>query len=238
MTMKTKNILLALGIVILLLILNTCRLSNNVDKKDKLITAEQLAKQRLDSIVSTKNQVIYRQEAIITSNQLAINQLTDSIFSLKKRDSKNRQTIAYYKGTTKVEVDSVDVPYLDTIAMKKFEDTVAKRCSSVIAYMNDSTITVPRTASLSTDTLSVDIDVTKSGVNLRNLSLVDTLQLRFVEHKGSLFRRASTEIQYFHSNPYFKNIAANSVIYKPKPKPKLLQKALFIAAGIWVGTKL
>mgnify|MGYP003402774457 CR=1 FL=1 len=225
--------LLIAGLVILLSI-QTCSYRSQKAQISELT----IQNQKLDSLKNKMNQTIYKQESIIVENTEALNRLTDTIFNLKKKDSKNRETIAYYKGITKVRIDSVDVPYLDTLAMRQFEDTVLKRCSSILTYMRDSTITVPRNASIANDTLFAKISVLKSGLRIDSLSMVDTLNLRFLDYKGGLFRAPKVELQYFHSNPIFKTEKATSVFYKPKKKSNLIPKALLIAAGIFIGTKL
>lgn len=235
---KTNSIVLLASILILMLLLNTCRLTKKVDDRDKQITAEQLAKQRLDSIISTKDQVIYRQEAIITSNQQAINELTDSVFSLKKKDTKNRETIAYYKGTTKTVLRDVLVPYLDSVKLKQFSDSMQMYCQEVLDYIQDSSVRVGTIAEDITPYYSIKQTVEKDGIKINSLSIPDTLNLRFVNHKGGLFRRSKIEVQYFHSNPFIKSTSSSSVFYKPKKKSNLLPKALLIAAGIFVGTRL
>lgn len=230
----TKWLSLLIAGLVVLLSIQTCSYR---DQKD-MISELTLKNQKLDSIKNKMGKVIYEQEVITTEYQEALNRLTDSVFNLKKKDAKNRETIAYYKGITKVRADSIDVPYLDTLAMKQFEDTVSKRCSAVLSYMRDSTITVPRSASVVNDTLFAKISVLKSGLRIDSLSMVDTLNLRFVDHKGGLFRAPKVELQYFHSNPLFSSEKATSVFYKPKKKSNFLPKVLLIAAGIFVGTKL
>ena len=234
--MINRAVIIVALLVIAALSLNTCKLTRSYNNQTSQLDSVTLANQKLEKIINQQGDTINRQEVLIVSSTKELSKLTDSIFDLKKRDKKNRETIAYYKGISKVEV-KVDVPYLDTIAMKKFGDSLAIQCSTVIKYMRDSTITIPRTAAISNDTLSAKLTVSKQGVKIDSLSMIDTLNLRFVEHK-SFLKRPTIELQYMHSNPLFKSEKATSVFYKPKKKSNLLPKALLIAAGIFVGTRL
>lgn len=235
MDMNKILIIVAL-LVIAALSLNTCRLSGRFENQTSTLDSLTLANQKMETIINQQGDTINKQEVIIVNSTDQLNKLTDTIFDLKRKDRKNRETIAYYKGISKVEV-KVDVPYLDTLAIKKFGDSLTKQCSTVIQYMRDSMITVPRTAAISNDTLSAKLTVSKQGVKIDSLSMIDTLNLRFVEHKRFL-KRPTIELQYFHSNPLFKSEKVTSVFYKPKKKSNLLSKALLIAAGIFVGTRL
>lgn len=235
-TMMNKAIIIVALLVIAALSLNTCRLTREYANQTTQLDSVTLANQKMEKIINQQGDTINRQEVIIVNSTKELSRLTDSIFDLKRKDRKNRETIAYYKGISKVEV-KINVPYKDTLAMKKFGDSLSKQCSTVIDYMRDSMITVPRTAAISNDTLSAKLTVSKQGVKIDSLSMVDTLNLRFVEHKAFL-KRPVIELQYMHSNPLFKTEKATSVFYKPKKKSNFLPKALLIAAGIFIGTKL
>jgi len=236
MKMMNKAIIIVALLVIAALSLKTCKITRDYNNQTSQLDSMTLANQGLEKIINQQGDTINKQEVIIVNSTNQLNKLTDTIFDLNRKDRKNRETIAYYKGISKVEV-KVNVPYKDTLGMKKFGDSLAKQCSTVIEYMRDSMITVPRTASISNDTLSAKLTVSKEGVKIDSLSMIDTLNLRFVEHRGFL-KRPTIELQYMHSNPLFKSEKATSVFYKPKKKSNLLPKALLIAAGIFVGTKL
>ena len=237
MKITIERILVVL-LVALLLILHTCN-RKNLKEKDTQITALQLEKQTLDSMVNASGQTILQQQSIVTSSQTAIQELTDSIFDLKKsQDRKIREVIAYYKGITVTKVDSVLVPYVDSGYIKKFGDSIAKGCNEVIKYLIDSTIHVPQQFSSISPDLRISGTVNKQGVLIDSLQIPDTLQLRFIERKGGLFKRRSVEIQFFHSSPYIQTTSSNSVIYQPPKKKRILEKALLIGLGVFLGTKL
>ena len=232
--MKNNIIIGILLIVIALLTLNTCKLKKGYTNQVSTIDSLMLSNQTLDSIKNKQNETILKQEAIIVDNADALNKLTDSIFMLKKKDSKNLQTIAYYKAITRTKIDSVDVPYVDTIAMKKWEDSVIQHCQSVIDYIQDSTITVPRKAELSTPNFELKATIKKDNLEINSLVIPDTLQLRFVEKKRFL-KPKTIEVQFFHSNPLISTTQSNSAIYKPKRKPFFQRVVLPVVIGVGLG---
>lgn len=232
---NTTIVAICTGVLAILLLLNTCRLNRKIDKQSSQITEQQLSNQKLDSIVNKQKQVIYQQDVIITDNQSAIAALTDTIFNLKEKDAKNMKTIAYYQGRNVVTLTGVKVPYLDSAYMKYFEDSIQQHCATVIDYIRDSTVKVGMVAADSTSTYKIQQTVLKDGIRIDNLTIPDTLNLRFVQHKGGLFRKAKIEVQYFHSNPLVKTTGSNSVMYIPRKKSFFTRVILPVAVGIGTG---
>lgn len=236
--------ILILALSVLVIFLTKCSSSLMKDKNDmdNMITQLQLDNQKLNIVVNNRDEQIAIQKSIVTSSQSAISALTDSIFDLKKKDKKNRETIAYYRGRTTTRIDTLEISWVDTSLMKRFEDSVEAVCKDVIAFYRDSAIETPHTDSFVTN--DIDLNFTLKKVNkipslvINRLAIADTLDLRFVEKKGGLFRKSAIEVQFKHSNPYISVDGSNSVFYKPQKKPKLLQKALLIGAGIFIGSKL
>lgn len=205
--------------------------------KGKVITQLQLDNQRLDSIKNENGKTIQLQDAIITSNQESLSALTDSIFNLKSKHEKQiKQVIAYYKGVTVTNIDSVLIPYVDS-AQLAHKDSLIQGCREVMKVLLDSFIFVPRRVEAKTPQYRFAGTVLKEGFRIDSLQIPDTLQLRFVEKK-SFLKRPSYQVQFFHSNPLITNTQANSIIYKPPKKPRVLEKALLIGAGIFLGSKL
>jgi len=223
------------GFLALLFWMQTCNLNQKIEQGKQQITQLQLDKQTLTQKVNEQGQVIQQQEAIIVDNTTALNNLTDTIFDLKEKDAKNLKTIAYYKGITQISVVQVDIPYLDTTAMHKFEDSVLAKCPEIASYVRDSSIKVPAQVGLETPHFEIYTTVKKSGLTIDKLTIPDTLQLRFVEEKGGLFKRSKVQVQYFHSNPFVKDISANSVYYKPERKSFFQRVILPVTVGIGAG---
>lgn len=223
------------GFVLVLLLLQTCRLNKRIEKGQEQITQLQLDNQTQKEIINKQGDTIQVQEAIITSSTKALDKATDSIFDLKKKDAKNRQTIAYYKNITKAEIVEVGIPYLDEERMKFWEDSVKASCQAVIDYYERNSIPVPRDAGDTTADYSFKATVRKDSLVINKLSIPDTLQLRFVQHNGGLFKPDKIEVQYFHSNPLIISTQSNSVFYKPKKKSFFQRILLPVAVGIGTG---
>jgi hypothetical protein len=229
------RIFLVVAFLIVLFLLKKCEGLKAVEAK-ATIDSLSLANQQLDSVKNKLEQTIYLQDVIVTNSQAAIEELTDSIFNLKKKhDRKIKEVIAYYKGITNTGVDSIEVPYLDSLAMREFSDSVVKNCSEVIQYLRDSTMKVPRRIAQDDPNFKFIGTVRKNDFLIESISFPDTLQLRFVERKNGLFKRRSIEVQFFHSNPHVITTQSNSVIYKPKKRGRWLEKAILVGAGVAAG---
>jgi len=213
----------------------TCNLKRQIEEKENEITQIDLDRQQLRTLTDRQGRQISEQDVLITNSRSAMNRLTDTIFNLRSRDARNLETIAYYKGITKVDVRDVPVPYLDSARMRKFTDSVAYTRTELINFINDSTLQVPTRAGIQTPHLDLALTVGKERLTLDSLTLPDTLQLRFVETPGNLFRRSKVEVQYFHSNPYVKAVGSNSAFYQPKRKSFFTRVILPVAIGVGAG---
>lgn len=220
------------GFLTLIFWMQTCNLQKQIREGKDQITALEIEGQELKTTISKQGRTIYAQNAIITSSTQSLNSLTDSIFDLKKKDAKNTETIAYFKNITKTSITKIDVPYLDTLKLKEFEDSLIARYPGI---NTDSLIQVPVSASLSSPYFQIGATIQKQGLRVDFLSIPDTLQLRFVEHKGGLFKRGSIEAQYFHSNPLVQNLSSNSVFYKPKKQSFIKRFLIPVAVGVGAG---
>lgn len=212
-----------------------------------------LENQRIDSIMNERGQTIAVQEAVILKSEQDIKGLkeySDSIFALsKKQERRIKDIITYYESHTKVVIKDSLIPYIDTVSIKNWEDSVKQQCASVIKYYEDSSIKVPRIAEKSSEHYYAKINVKKEGVEIDSLSLIDSQYIRFVTVKGGLFKKDTygkrhfwlkrkVEVQVLHSNPLISISGQKSAITLPKEKPKILQKIIFIGTGILIGTKL
>lgn len=239
-----EHILVA--ILIIGVILTKCDSNRHVTEN----LALKIENQRLDSIKNQAGQTILVQEAVIVKDQKAIKDYTDSIFNLKKKQERQIKTIiAYYSQHTNTQIDSVPVPYVDTIATKKFSDSVTAQCQEVIRYLNDSTVTVPRTVETPKDSYNFYFKgtVTKSKFIIDSLSIVDSQYVRIVVHKGGLLRKdvygkrhfwtkKKIEVQSFHTNTLIKVNSQTSVFFDPPKKKNVVGKLFLLGAGIYLGT--
>lgn len=249
----TLERLLLVGLVIFLLMLNRCnnrKYQNQLAEGQTKIDSLMLANQKWDSIHNKDGQTILLQTAIVTNSQKAIRDLTDSIFNLKKRNERKiKEVIAYYKNVTHTGTDTLEIAYVDKERMKRFSDSVEAACAEVIKFYRDSAVQVPRNVKDSSAYFAFDGTVQKNSFRINKIDFPDTLNLRIVETKGGFFKKnlegkrkfylpRSVEFQAFHTNPLVKTTQMNSVFFKPKARFRWLEKAILIAAGIYVGSKL
>lgn len=231
------------GLALALLIQRGCY-NREINKKDIAISSLTLENQSLDSIKNKLGETVTTQEVIITNDQKSVKQLTDSLFKLnRKYEKKVKEVLFYASQKTTSKIDSVKVPYSDTIAEKHFSDSLSKACAEVINYYRDSSITVPRTVKLDTAGFRFSAVVSKGSFSLNTASFTDTQYIRVVEKKRNLgqfltFKKRPIEIQVLHTSPFLTVRGQNSILYQPKKKANILLKAGEAAALIYLGTRL
>lgn len=217
------------GFLVLLFWLQTCNLQDKIDQGKQTITQLELDKQTLQSKVNAQGETIWTQQSILKDNTESLNDLTDSIFKLKR---KNAEVVAYFKNKTVTSIQEIEIPYLDTTAMRVFRDSLLANCPKLDP---NSVIPIPMTSLIQTPFFAIRATAKKQGIGIDSLAIPDELQLRFVEHKNGIFRRSTVEVQFFHTNPFVKSISANSVYYKPK-KQSFFKRVIFpVAVGVGVG---
>lgn len=247
-TAKTSRIIWIQWLVIAALIagffqFRSCS-NHKLEVAQSAVDSLTLANQKLDSTVNKMGQKIYTQIVTLSENQKSIRKLTDSIFNLKKRDERIiRRIVAYYTERTNVHIDSVSVPYTDSIAIKQFRDS-----AEFYKYALDSMIVVPKKAALSTTYFSIDETVTKNGLVINSLNIPDSQYIRIVENRGGFLRKVNgklkfhvkpqIQIQTLHTNPYIQITGENSILYTPRAKPRILEKVLLLGIGVFVGLHL
>lgn len=237
LTIRTIEHLIIVLLLVICVALSKCRRDESRHQQET-ITALTLKQQNLDSIRNQQDKLLYTQQVLITESKQSLSTLTDSLFSLKKsQERKIKEVIAYYKGVTNTHLDSVWIPYIDSGYTKRFSDSANQRCREVIQYLIDSTIIVPKRFLKEDPGYRFGGTIQKDGILVDNISFPDTLQLRFVE-KGGFLKKRTTEVQFFHSNPYVTTQSANSVLYHPPKKKQLFLKTLFFGAGVFLGSKL
>ena len=209
-----------------LLYIQTCGNNRAIQKLN-------LENQKLISIINKRGDTIKQQEAIIVKDKEVLNNLTDTIFNLKRKRSEN--TVVYVKGVTETRLVKVNVPFTDSSRINFVKDSISRICKEISSFIKDSTLIVPAKVELKDPNFSMEGVVTSSGLKIDTLSIPDTLQLRFVEKKGTIFRKPSIKVQYFHTNPLIKDISSNSVFYKPKRKSFFQRVILPVAIGVGVG---
>lgn len=216
--------------------LHTCNINKKLDKAEEQVTQLNLQNQTDRQLINKQGTTIRSQEVVITRNRESLSRLTDTIFNLRAKDARNLETIAYYKGVTKVVIKDKFIPYIDTVYMERFKDSAFVASVKFLQYVQDSMVVVPRPAFVSNPHYTLGITTLKQGINLDSLIVPDSLYLRFAEKSGFL-RRPTIEVQYFHTNPYIQSISSQSAYYRPKTNfftRYLLPIGIGIGAGILI----
>jgi len=196
---------------------------------------------KYDSVLNSKNQVIYEQEAQITSSKVALKNMTDSIFALKRKHEREIKGItAYYSERTVTQIKNVYVSYVDTSAYPVLSDSLTKICAEKLSNV----IPVPRTGIISTDTFFAVMTVEKEGITVNQIEIPDTQHVRFTEIKGGFLKKdlegkrhfilgKQYGVQVLHTNPAIKVQGQKSAAYKQKSN--FLKHALIGAGAVLTG---
>lgn len=244
--LTVKNVVTALiiiGLVIALFQVDSCRNKQFSSQKAELDSLT-LVNQQLVQTTNQQGQIISKQTVVITDNQSSLASLTSQVFDLKEREQKRiKQVNALLSITSHTKIDSIKVPYVDTVKLKKFSDSLERICRVVIDYYENSTTPVPRHALIDSPYFKFDGTITRSGLTVNSINLPDTQRIAVVETKGGFFRRdingkvrfhipSKTEIQVLHTNPNIKIDGISSIIYKPPIKSRWLERGILFASGI------
>ncbi len=216
----------------LLFWMQTCNLKEQIREGKEQITQLELDNQGLTTTINKQGKTILSQKTIMTDNTTALNKLTDTIFGLKR---KNAETVAYFKNKTVTVLPPIEIAYLDTVRMKRFEDSISKHYPELASFIRDSVITVPRQSAVDNQHFSILATARKNGISIDSLSIPDQLDLRFLETKGKLFRKPKVEVQFVHTNPYVHTLSANSAFYSPKRASFFKRVVLPVAIGVGAG---
>lgn len=229
--------------------LQTCNKIEVEKELEGVTVALDLSKQETKVVKNQRDQAVYTQRVVETKYKETLKSLTDTVFALNSREENRiRDVVAYYKGITRTEIDTVLVPYVDVPGRKKWSDSVQAECAQVISHYEKNTLPIPATAKDSTKDYSADLTATLKGIKINNISIPDSQHIRFVTTKGGLFKRdingkrhfwlrRTTEVQVLHTNPLIQVTGQNSAIYLPN-KPRILEKAILIGVGVFLGSKL
>lgn len=183
--------------------------------------------QKIDSIINKNGELVIKQKVVITDDKKAINKISNELFNLKKKEEKHLQTIALLTSQLEVKIDSIFVPFLDTT-----QDLTGKDSSALIAYIQDSTIKVPKDIEYKDSTISLSQTILKQGVKINSIVIPDSLIQRLVINNNGLFKKDTYEFQTKHTSPLFNVKSQQSLIYVPKSKNILLKCLISFGVGI------
>lgn len=229
--MKYLTIILGISLIVgIFCFLQLSKTHNRYVKENEVIVLKyKMANQTKDSIINANGKAIDNQKVVITEQQDAINKISAEKFQLKKKNEKQLNTIAFLQSELAAKVDSVFIPYVDTLYLG------GKDSTQLISYIKDSTVKVPKDIKYKDEWVSIDQTLKKDGLQINSISLTDTLLQRVVRNDNGWFGKEYYEFQSFHTSPYFKTTAKQSILYVPKNKTKkvaLVSLLIGIGAGL------
>jgi hypothetical protein len=220
--MKWSDFLLVLALaVIFFLILKSC--GKDGDYRELTLKYEEATKMN-DSLGRT----IVVKDAEIVTNQQSMQDLRAKLFeTTEKYNKKVKEVKALIASKTIVIIDTVEVPYVDTVKMKQWGDSISRICKDVINYYEDSSVLVGTKARDSTAHYKIDASVQKSGIKVNEIKFIDSQYVSITEFKGGFFKRNTkgklrfyeprrTKIEIKHTNPYFENKNIDAFFYEKK----------------------
>lgn len=233
---------LVFSILFLILLIDGCEKSKEIERLEKL--NEFNVAYYKDSL----NRVIAAANAKEIQNQQVMKDLRAKLFETEdKYNKKVKEVKVLVSQKTRVKVDSLLVPYIDSGKIKNWEDSVLANCKDVINYYEDSTVLIGTTAKIDDKWYNMELAVEKEGIMVNSIQFVDSQYLAISRFKGGILKRDINKklklyeperirVEVKHTNPYFKNEGINSFYYVPKKKHNFL-KGLLVGAGIMLRLK-
>jgi hypothetical protein len=104
------------------------------------------------------------------------------------------------------------------------------------SFARNNMVQVPAYFAADSPYYSIQGAVRKTGVNIYDISISDTMTGRFVESKKGLFRKKTIQYQVMNANPYVQMNGMTSAVYQPKkkgPMGPILVGLIGFAAGLF-----
>ncbi len=212
---------LMLAILVLFLSLRAC--DSNNEYKELQLKYEEASK-----IKDSLGRTITVKDAEIVTNQQSMQDLRAKLFeTTEKYNKKVKEVKALIAQGTEVVIKDKNVPYLDVIEMRRWEDSVANACKDVIKYYEDSTVLVGTQAKDSTAYYKINATIQKNNLKINEIKFIDSQYISITEFKGGLFKRNTkgklrfyeprrTKVEIKHTNPYFENKNVDAFFYEKK----------------------
>lgn len=203
--MFSKTNMVIRGVILLLLVtigVQKCDLNKKAKEVSDRNEWLKYKDSQIDSFKNKYNQVIYESSVAKINNESQIKKLSDSIFSLKRKDEKQvKQIQALIRVSQRVKIDTIEIPYIDSV--DRYDSSLVAKNTVVIP---------PKRFKDSTSNYQIDGTVLLDKVLINSLTLPDTSSLRIVEKKEGFFKKRETVIQGVHSNPLFSTNGMQTVI--------------------------
>lgn len=224
-------------IVILLVSLFTCnkRTAQN-DGLEKLLNDSE---KRTIQLENDRGQLVAQNEQILTMNKKSIEDLTDSIFNLNRKQEKLiADVLNYYRITQNANFRDKFAGFIK-VPVKDPND------STKIVYIEQpqdtNLIRVPQPFAYSDSTIRFAGEVRRTGVLIDSVHVPNTLHLRTLTQKtGFLNLGRKTVVQALNSNSAIVNSGIASVAVKNQPSAwnRWIKPILFGAAGSFITYKI
>lgn len=219
----------ALPVLIALLAITVFTCNKEKDERGHLSEALDAQSKRTNQIVNQNGLLVAQNQKLLTSDRRELKDYTDSIFNLKRQNSRLVATVSdYTRIIQEAKFRDKNAGYTDK-PQKDPNDTTK------IVYLpqpaDPDLIRVPRSFAYSDSTINFEGTVLKERVRVDSITIPNTLHIRTVENKTGFLRLGrTTTVQAFNTNPAFTNKELVSVTVKPK-KNTLGKIAIAVAAG-------
>lgn len=257
-TFTVKHIIfgaIVVGLIIALMMVDSCR-NSAFQKQKATLDSTTLANQELTRTVNEKNEQITKQDLIIVNSdedKEKLKNLTLELFDMKKREAKLiKQVNLLIQIQANTGVTHVDVPYLDTTAMKRFSDSLEKQCDTVIKYYRTNAIELLDTVIDGEPAKIITVDsadfqfkgyIMRTKFRIDTLNFPDSQRIAVAVTKGGLFKRdtkghlkifkrKTLTVYVVHTNKHINTTGMSSVEYIPEKKGRWLERGLIFAAGV------
>lgn len=225
-----------LAVIAIILFMRDC--SGKGDEITRLeLNLDSLAKQVVQ-VQNERGQLVAEAEQQEIQTAAQLKELTDTIFQLKKRDANRVKTVQQYaRIIQEFKAKEKFAPFVPE------EDSTPAAAQVPVLPVDSNLIRVPRPFLYADSTVSFAGTVTRAGVRLDSIEVLNTLHYRTLVKKTGFLRwgRTST-VQVLNSNPAITTTGLTTVTVPHRPGwwhrwGKPLTAALIAGGGVYYLTK-
>jgi hypothetical protein len=214
---------LMLAIIIIFLVFRSC----GIEEENKKLS---LKYEEASKIKDSLGRTITVKDAEIVTNQQSMQDLRAKLFeTTEKYNKKVKEVKALIAQGTEVIIRDKEVPYLDSVKMKQWKDSVIANCGDVIQYYEDSAVIIGTNAKDSTAYYKIDATIGKNNLKINEIKFIDSQYVAFTQMKGGILKKdtngrlklylpSRTRIEIKHTNPHFQNTGVDAFFYDKKNK--------------------
>ena len=214
---------LMMAVIVIFLVFRSC----GVEQEYKEL---QLKYEESTKIKDSLGRTITVKDAEIVKNQESMQELRAKLFeTTEKYNKKVKEVKALIAQGTEVIIRDKEVPYLDSVKMKQWKDSVIANCGDVIQYYEDSAVIIGTNAKDSTAHYKIDATIGKNNLKINEIKFIDSQYVAFTQIKGGILKKdtngrlklylpSRTRIEIKHTNPHFQNTGVDAFFYDKKNK--------------------